>query len=278
MTSPSASPVDQHPQTSAPCTAAALFDAAVRAEHINPKDSRYGPGGPAEGQASVTRFKCYQGWAYGDVGRPDAGFQDGGTLFGEAGGRWSEVAQYDLHSGPGESACELHTKFGVPLTVVNHLSQWPTPCATNTSSVDPSWTTYRTYVNGHFHFKVDVPLAMKGNGPYADGFGQNFFSSDRNVELSAYGQTNPNGDSAQTLKAKVESQWAANGGRVTYATTLDQGFIVSGVDADGFIYYQRDFVFSRVVYVMLWIYPSSMKAQLDTAVTHSFATFSPGQT
>lgn len=284
-----ASPVGQPAQVSpAPCTAVALFDAAVRTEHINPKDPRYAPGGIAAGQATVISFKCVQGWAYGDVGRPFAGTQDGGTLFHQVGGEWREVTQLPedaIQSGI-ESACIFNTKYGVPVSVVNQLAAWNTPCSTASPPGAASWTTYRSYFNQLFHFKVDVPTALTQEvpidptaGPGTTGLvGMNFFSPGRTVELSVHGEENAASETPQQLQAKAESQWSANGGRVTYSPTLAGGFVVSGLTSGGFIFYERDFVFSKVVYVMLWIYPSSMKAQLDAAVTHSFATFSPGQT
>lgn len=251
----------------APCTASALFAAAVRKEHIDVNDQRYQPGGIAAGAATVVDFTCADGWAYGWVGRPEAGPQDGGTLFRDEGGEWVEVAHYDIQD---ESACALHTKFGAPVATVNKLSEWATPCVTTSSTSGGAWTTYTRYSNSNYGFSVEYPTALLAYMPSDSYRHMNFTSDDPDVLLSVYAHNNTESATTQSLMAERKSTMS-----VSYSRTLNDGFVISGAD-DGFIWYERDVVYSNVVYILRWVYPESMKTQLDAAVTHSYETFTPG--
>lgn len=209
------------------------------------------------------------------------------AVLSKAGGTWHQI-----FGANGVTPCSQLSAAQVPPDVWNGRN--PQPSCTDASaqivvygaavqtqptSTDSSWTTYTTYRNGVYGYHLDVPTALGTLipiNPVGVGvIGMNFRNSNSTVELSTHAQNNPGGTLA-AQQAKVESELTGIGGHVTYSPLLSDGYVVSGTDPNGFITYERDFVFSKVTYTMVWTYPTSLKGQLDAAVTHSFATFVPG--
>jgi hypothetical protein len=98
------------PRATAPCSAALLFQAAVRKEHFNVSDLPSGP--------RVSVGKCYAGWAVAAISRPNVGMTDGDMLFMSRGDTWFEVEM--LANGPVECWLEaLHISAAVSAVLAN---------------------------------------------------------------------------------------------------------------------------------------------------------------
>lgn len=103
--------------SSAPCSARALFEAAVNKEHFNPNDPSYASFGRYGNDPGAYSVNCNAGWAVADISRPNVGTTDGATLFESKSGTWREVAQ--LGAGVAECNLEAHA---VPATVARVLA------------------------------------------------------------------------------------------------------------------------------------------------------------
>lgn len=113
-TSPSRQPQGQG---NAPaCSATALFNAAVVAEHLNPHDPGYAPLPPGD-RAGAYNVHCDGQWAIAAISRPRVGTTDGITLFhADSSAHWAEAAT--LGGQPAD--CQL-AKAGVPNVVATVL-------------------------------------------------------------------------------------------------------------------------------------------------------------
>lgn len=127
-----------------------------------------------------------------------------------------------------------------------------------------------------------MPDGYKAATPPVDGDGQEFDSADGNSSVTGWGDNNPGANPGTALLTPAQdlaallSQYRSDGDTVTYQAVEGDIVAVSGTTAQGKIFYQRDVVYSQVLYALIWSYPASEKAQFNAIVTHTAAVFAPG--
>jgi hypothetical protein len=167
------------------------------------------------------------------------------------------------------------------------LAGTPTPAGTRTPAVvsaaptspapavaaSPSGT---QYTNARFAFSFRVPPGYRAQSPPVDGDGLSFANPARTATVTAYGASNVGRYSpAQELAQLVKTYQSARD-TVSYRFFHSDVIAVSGTTPGGAVFYQREVVYSAVIYTLLWSYPAATKAQYGTLVTQTVDSFVPG--
>lgn len=115
-----------------------------------------------------------------------------------------------------------------------------------------------------------------------DGDGREFSSGNGAASITGAG-TNNEGNAPGTplwtpaqFMNRVIVSYQNQGDTVTYKAVNGDIVVVSGTTPKDKIFYERDVVYSRVIYQLFWSYPTAEKAQFDSLVDHTAATFTPG--
>lgn len=133
----------------------------------------------------------------------------------------------------------------------------------------------RTYRHADLGFIIPLPafLCDKELKPSPQGTG--IFVRNDGVTLTVMGDLVKNSDVKITTE-DVQAYWKGRNGSVVYASRPEFGaFSVSGIIGSD-IYYERYLVKDGVYRKMLWIYPVSLKEQMDKPVTSSVVNFNFG--
>lgn len=153
----------------------------------------------------------------------------------------------------------------------------PTQAAAPTALAGaPSSPGFFQYHNRRFGFSFNVPDGYTKQPPPVDGDGDGFTNG--TATITGFGQnylTSPGMTPRQDL-AELISNYRSDGGTITYQTTDGDLAAVSGVTSRGEVFYQRDVVYPRVTYSLVWRYPYAGKAQYDPLVAYTATTFTPG--
>jgi hypothetical protein len=98
----------------------------------------------------------------------------------------------------------------------------------------------RTYINGRWGYRIDVPRSLVAQPEPEDGGGLAFISSDGNVKLYTSGWYDVE-ESLSVLDSQryAEFDWIGSSGRVTYRASGKQWFVSSGITDSGRVFYQR---------------------------------------
>jgi hypothetical protein len=132
------------------------------------------------------------------------------------------------------------------------------------------------YTNARFGFSFTVPPGYRAQSPPADGDGLSFASPARTATVTAYGASNIGRYSpAQELARLVTTHQSARD-TVSYRFSGQDVIAVSGTTPGGTVFYQREVVYSAVIYTLVWSYPAATKAQYGTLVTQTVDSFVPG--
>ena len=156
-----------------------------------------------------------------------------------------------------------------------------TPSAPAITFIDPATTppaatVYTRYANARFGFAVDI-LPGWTAGPEADsGDGIVHYSPDGLGVLTVYGANNLDGESLEARSDAFQQGIVDDGGRVTFTAQSGDHFTVSGYDADGDIFYTREWVGPGSSNTLTWTYPAAQKEQYDDLVNHVVESFTPG--
>ena len=132
------------------------------------------------------------------------------------------------------------------------------------------------YTNARFGFSFIVPPGYRAQSPPADGDGLSFASPARTATVTAYGASNIGRYSpAQELARLVTTHQSARD-TVSYRFSGQDVIAVSGTTPGGTVFYQREVVYSAVIYTLVWSYPAATKARYGTLVTQTVDSFVPG--
>jgi hypothetical protein len=141
----------------------------------------------------------------------------------------------------------------------------------------PASPGYFLYTNKRFSFSFDVPDGYTAAPPPVDGDGREYDNATRTASVTGFGSNNfALGTTPAQDLAGLISTHQSQGDTVTYQFMSGDIVAVSGTTAKGAIFYQRDVVYTQVIYSLVWTYPVAGKAQYDALVTHSVQTFTPG--
>jgi pimeloyl-ACP methyl ester carboxylesterase len=136
---------------------------------------------------------------------------------------------------------------------------------------------YFRYTNPRFEFSFDVPDGYTAGAPPQDRDGQSFTNSTGTATVTGFGQDSSPGEMTPARDlAQLVSTYESSGDQVTLRYLNGDIVAVSGTTPQGAIFYQRDVVFSLVIYSLVWDYPAADKAQYDPLVTHTVSSFTPG--
>lgn len=150
---------------------------------------------------------------------------------------------------------------------------WGNGAVSGGSETGGSTAPSRRYVNPRFGFAVDVPpgFVEEEPGP-ANGDGAIFTSGQ--ATLTASGGNNVFEDEPESAFQEAV-EYAQIDGLVTYQVLLDDGYVISGTDADGRTFYQRTWVGDGSTNTIWWRYPDGYEGA-DRMVEASVESFSPG--
>lgn len=154
----------------------------------------------------------------------------------------------------------------------------PTPKATFTPPAAPAQSSPSgtRYTNARFGFSFEVPPGYQAQTPPVDGDGLSFASPAGTATVTAYGAGNVAGYSpAQEMAQLVRTHQSARD-TISYRFFQNDVIAVSGTTPHGTVFYQREVVYSAVIYTLLWSYPAATKAQYGTMVTQTVDSFVPG--
>lgn len=150
-----------------------------------------------------------------------------------------------------------------------------TPSPSSSSTAEPAGEDYRPYTNARFGFTCEVPVDFSPGEDPANGDGLAFTSPDGAAQLICSGSNSLDESAEQGFADSLQAA-ADDGSTVTYRRLGNDVFTVSGVGADGKIFYEHTLWGAGSSVTVYWTYPSSMKEQLDDAVTRSGKTLQPG--
>ncbi|MBZ9714253.1 hypothetical protein [Deinococcus multiflagellatus] len=122
------------------------------------------------------------------------------------------------------------------------------------------------YGNARFNYWVDIPQGLIAQRPPDNGDGQSWQSADGQVKLSVWGSHAPGvleQASPGAWMAWTARFWAESGARVTYRRLLPSGFVLSGFQADGRIFYEKVLVRGGDEAGVLTVYPVARRAVWD---------------
>lgn len=167
-------------------------------------------------------------------------------------------------------------------TVAPPATPVATPASSAASGSSAGGTAYFRYENKRFKFAFYVPDGYKAATPPVDGDGQEFDSADGSASVTGSGVNNLGANPGTSLLtpaadlAALSSHYRANGDTVTYQAVDGDIVAVSGTTPQGKIFYQRDVVYSQVLYALVWSYPAAEKARFDAIISHTAGAFVPG--
>ena len=148
---------------------------------------------------------------------------------------------------------------------------WSTP-SFKLSKQTAAGSSYVRYVDPRFGFGVDVPASLSPQ----DGDSARWTSADQTISVVAYGNNNTSGDTISGEFAAAKQDAISRGGRVTYSKQTSKGYVVSGYDANGQIFYDAAWVGSGSENYLSWVYDADKADQVDAWVTHSYKSFTSG--
>lgn len=133
---------------------------------------------------------------------------------------------------------------------------------------------YKTYRNGRFGFKIDVPDFLYAGSEPDNGSGLTFTSSDGTITLTVYGSHDAlmYGGIAGLYGARLsEADFP-----VSYKVQKGNWCVLSG-DYDNTVYYQKCIYKSdETINEFLITYPKSVEKTMDSVVTHLYSSFRTG--
>jgi hypothetical protein len=138
---------------------------------------------------------------------------------------------------------------------------------------------YFRYTDPRFKFSFDVPIGYTGGVLPADRDGRSFTNSAATATVAGFGQDigqDSGGMSPADDLEKLISAYESSGDQVTLRYLNGDIVAVSGTTPTGEIFYQRDVVFSLVIYSLVWNYPATEKAQYNQIVDHTVSSYTPG--
>lgn len=131
---------------------------------------------------------------------------------------------------------------------------------------------YDQYTNARYGFTTLWPASLQIQAQPADNDGQNWASSDGQVQMLAFGSNN-----IHNYSPRQDEAAAAQGMSVTYANVNGDVVTVSGyMNNRQAIIYRRDVVGPGAIDTLYWSYPASQKTKWDAAVTLTALSFQPG--
>jgi sugar lactone lactonase YvrE len=136
-----------------------------------------------------------------------------------------------------------------------------------------SGTSYVPYTNARFGFTLEVPASLAAEQPPIDGDGQSYDGDGGLVVLTVFGGPNVSAVAPSSIGSWIDGETVTShtvDGPVSVATGTfqDQGRTM--------IAYARTVVGVGSLNVLEWTYPASEGAALSAEVTHTAATFRPG--
>ncbi|MEH6956576.1 hypothetical protein [Neobacillus drentensis] len=139
------------------------------------------------------------------------------------------------------------------------------------SQVTKPATTYKSYTNPRFGFKVEYPTNFKIGPEPTNGSGRDFSLGEANIRASA-GRVE--GWDIQTLLSwSIEE---ANESPISYKKVGDNWFAISYKDKDDYIVYQKSIIKDGFSYELEIRYPLSQQNKYETMVEYVVKTFVPG--
>jgi hypothetical protein len=132
------------------------------------------------------------------------------------------------------------------------------------------------YTNARFGFSFDVPAGYQAQTAPVDGDGLAFADPARTATVTVYGAGNVARYSPAQEMAQLVKSYQAARDTISYRFSQNDVIAVSGNTPHGAVFYQREVVYSAVIYTLLWSYPAATKAQYGTMVTQTVDSFVPG--
>ncbi len=131
----------------------------------------------------------------------------------------------------------------------------------------PPW---EAYTNARFGYTVDVPEEfLVGEAP-ENNDGRTFTAPDGQGSVAVYGSFNALEHTPESLQQELRKDFLAPGGRarVTYEATGKSWCVLSGITADGAIFYQRGRFSSdkETLIAVFFVYPETQKDAWDPVV------------
>jgi hypothetical protein len=181
----------------------------------------------------------------------------------------------------GLAACTHEPTRAAPLqNSTPHDSTQPArPGSTDAGSPTDSPTPeYHRYTNQRFNFSFDVPNDYVAGPEPQDRDGLTFTNTQQTATVGGFGQDNTLKWSPSQELQNLVSSYQSSGGTVTYQYVKGDLIVASGTTGHGTIFYVQQIVYPSVFYDLTLTYPTSEKAQYDSLVSHTVATFTPGPT
>lgn len=153
------------------------------------------------------------------------------------------------------------------------LKPWASPCPSVAESSAANEWTYQNEATG---FLVPVPAFLCKEVVTATRDGKGMKAEGAKVTLEAWAASAESADGTPTPES-ARKEWVGKGGTVTYESDWNGGaFSMSGLVGDT-IYYDRYWVKGSEYRVLRWMYPTSMKEEMDVPVTNSVVGFNEGK-
>jgi hypothetical protein len=166
-----------------------------------------------------------------------------------------------------------HSTTTTPAVPVPPAKRTTSAPSASPAKANPSGT---RYTNARFGFSFTVPPGYRAQPPPADGDGLSFASPAKTATVTAYGASNIGRYSPAQEMAQLVTTYQSARDTISYRFSDHDVIAVSGTTPSGAVFYQREVVYSAVIYTLLWSYPAASKAQYDTLVTQTVDSFVPG--
>lgn len=118
---------------------------------------------------------------------------------------------------------------------------------------------YSTYYNNRFGYKIDYPSVLQITNVPDNDDGRTF--SYGGLTITVFGIYN-------ALFSSVQEQFKMNLKPTdTYKVVKNNWYVRSGINSNGYIYYEKSILKNDIWYTVILEYPESMKEELDDVVT-----------
>jgi len=138
----------------------------------------------------------------------------------------------------------------------------------------PAASTYKTYHNQRFGYRIDYPADFRPQPEAGNGDGRRFLSPDGQAELSAYAGYNALDDGLAGNRKLARHYWQAQHATLTLDQLTHTGYVLSG-QVTGRIFYEKTVLKNNTLTTFVWKYPAARKAAMDAVIQHTIQTLQP---
>jgi hypothetical protein len=187
----------------------------------------------------------------------------------------AELVAAAVKPGDTSGAASSEVADNAPVDLPNHSYIAAPPAA---ASPVPDVPAYRSYGVDRYGFSTELPASFTLQSSPTNGDGVKLQSNDGQAVVTLYGENNLESRDIEVTETMYASTAEAQGGTVTFRTASGNQATVTGIMPG-----QRPMVFYYHIYsgagsdnVIYWLYPVSVKAVYDEALTHSVKAFQVG--